>query len=1030
MASGGMLASLVGVPTRTKLSYDDGTDTLTAPSVNLDQSGAASVSYLADSILNTDINWGTGSTEVSAEDMPIEDAGGYYSTDNVEAMGQEIGAQVQALASGIQIKMTVWSNPGGEVFDDADGVRQFQAVLFGGLGEVGTTFVVDDGTTTETWTGVSGTPGANEFDIDGPTINDMILSLVTRINADSALVKADYSLVADVDATNYLMFLGTQAIEAKIYTWGKKAAGGDWTNGQPEFSDNAMDAAAEFTALGNTDPDVMQFNVGVAQATLENGWAYPLRGGFESGAIYAYDQDDDQFTIFIPHQNTPIQAGNGITLNTTTDPDTVLFDEAADFTALTGEWTVDTGFFMDFSSADDDALRIPTGDGAPDVTTHIGSLYGDYTGDTLHVFLDEWHTVLGEDTNHTVTGTLTFNTGGAPFAVTGTTLVSNLNADLLDGVEGSGYATAAHMQANTAGGTAADSSAQQGATYLSTAGTWAWTGAIVAGDTFVGSAANTMAALAKGAAHKIFKMNSGATVQEWGDAEPAAGGTGIDSSAKQGPAFLGAAGVWDTVGAIVQGDMWYGSATDTMAALAAGSPGFMLYMNGGGTAPVWAAPPSGAIAFDTMNAPAGTDPVASVSQTLNFTGTGITVTGNSTTTTLDFAVDVALPASTVQYSGLFADGSGGWLEDTAFKSNAGAAQMQSADRTTAGAFNFCAATATSMVFGASDCAGDFLGNLTVATNKFSVAYDTGNTLVAGTLGVTGLATFSGGAIVPDSQNFTIGTGSDAVWSSDGANVLCTVANGNLTIDITGATEFFFLDLGTDTVATGGAFRDNSGNAIFEWFGDQSTKFTIDDTDPSFVITDTGGDIWFEVRPGADNKWTLGSEADNPGGFILGTGDLLLGDPVAGAETAKVVYLGLTRWTQIGWEVYCGNGSGVAIAQYENVKLITGTYTVQGSPDLTDIDNVVCGIAQTALGDGPGDPGWVAFPGGGMCYAHNGGLVAIAAGDDVYSKADGTIVGVAEIDIAVVIQRLGKAMQAIASDADGIINIQSSLDITV
>ena len=48
---------------------------------------------VADGMVNDNkIDWGSGTDQVSAVDMPIEDAGGYYTTDNVEAALQELGA--------------------------------------------------------------------------------------------------------------------------------------------------------------------------------------------------------------------------------------------------------------------------------------------------------------------------------------------------------------------------------------------------------------------------------------------------------------------------------------------------------------------------------------------------------------------------------------------------------------------------------------------------------------------------------------------------------------------------------------------------------------------------------------------------------------------------------------------------------------------------------------------------------------------------------------------------------------------------
>lgn len=53
-------------------------------------------SYAADSIKDTHIDWGTGAEQVSAVDIPIADAGTYFTTDNVEAALQQLAAAIAA----------------------------------------------------------------------------------------------------------------------------------------------------------------------------------------------------------------------------------------------------------------------------------------------------------------------------------------------------------------------------------------------------------------------------------------------------------------------------------------------------------------------------------------------------------------------------------------------------------------------------------------------------------------------------------------------------------------------------------------------------------------------------------------------------------------------------------------------------------------------------------------------------------------------------------------------------------------------
>ncbi len=55
-----------------------------------------SAGLAADSVNDTHIDWGTGTNQVSGVDVPIADAGGYFTTDNVEAALQQLGAAVGA----------------------------------------------------------------------------------------------------------------------------------------------------------------------------------------------------------------------------------------------------------------------------------------------------------------------------------------------------------------------------------------------------------------------------------------------------------------------------------------------------------------------------------------------------------------------------------------------------------------------------------------------------------------------------------------------------------------------------------------------------------------------------------------------------------------------------------------------------------------------------------------------------------------------------------------------------------------------
>jgi len=70
-------------------------------SVNVDDSSVEinvdTLRVKADGINDTHIDWGTGANQVSAVDMPIADAGNFFSTDNVEAALQYLAGQLGAV---------------------------------------------------------------------------------------------------------------------------------------------------------------------------------------------------------------------------------------------------------------------------------------------------------------------------------------------------------------------------------------------------------------------------------------------------------------------------------------------------------------------------------------------------------------------------------------------------------------------------------------------------------------------------------------------------------------------------------------------------------------------------------------------------------------------------------------------------------------------------------------------------------------------------------------------------------------------
>ena len=115
------------------------------------------------------------------------------------------------------------------------------------------------------------------------------------------------------------------------------------------------------------------------------------------------------------------------------------------------------------------------------------------------------------------------------------------------------------------------------------------------------------------------------------------------------------------------------------------------------------------------------------------------------------------------------------------------------------------------------------GSLAISSNKFTVAGDTGNTVVAGTLNATGAATLS--STLDVAGDVDVNSGKFAVTASDGSLAISsnkfTVAGdtGNTvvagTLNVTGATTLSTLDVAGDVDVNSGKFTvdASTGNTV-------------------------------------------------------------------------------------------------------------------------------------------------------------------------------------------------------------------------
>ncbi|MBI4567417.1 MAG: hypothetical protein HY719_03380, partial [Planctomycetes bacterium] len=145
-----------------------------------------------------------------------------------------------------------------------------------------------------------------------------------------------------------------------------------------------------------------------------------------------------------------------------------------------------------FVSGTQSGLILPNSTNLPEtsIAANNASLFYRTLDNTLHVNRGgSWDEVLTAGLGQTVTGQKTwsgtmafssapsFNAAGAPFTVSSTTVVTNLNADLLDGQEGAYYRDASNLNAGTLGAARLPSDGY-GSTYVN-----------VTGDTMTGTLA-------------------------------------------------------------------------------------------------------------------------------------------------------------------------------------------------------------------------------------------------------------------------------------------------------------------------------------------------------------------------------------------------------------------------------------------------------------------------------------------------------------------------------------------------------------
>ena len=237
-----------------------------------------------------------------------------------------------------------------------------------------------------------------------------------------------------------------------------------------------------------------------------------------------------------------------------------------------------------------------------------------------------------------------------------------------------------------------------------------------------------------------------------------------------------------------------------------------------------------------------------------------------------------------------------------------------------------------------------IGNFAVNTNKFTVAASSGNTIVAGTLGVTGASTFTGAATFAGGVTFnggiTLGADDDLIGSSTSDITFNTDkftvagATGNTVIAGTATITGALTQTGAVAAAasiTLGAGADLIGSATSD-ITINTNKFTVAGATGNTVVAGT-----IDVTGAA----TFTGGVTFNGGITLGAGDDLIGSSTSDItfNTNKFTVAGATGNTVVAGTLGV-TGVGTFTAQsVHNAGITDGTATLNGSGVWTGITSL-------------------------------------------------------------------------------------------
>jgi len=257
-------------------------------------------------------------------------------------------------------------------------------------------------------------------------------------------------------------------------------------------------------------------------------------------------------------------------------------------------------------------------------------------------------------------------------------------------------------------------------------------------------------------------------------------------------------------------------------------------------------------------------------------------------------------------------------------------------------FNIVASSGNTSIAGTLGVTGD----LAIATNKFNVAAATGNTSIAGTLGVTNLATFNNGVVVAGSSSsateyFRVTDGTSTKFEIDSATGN-TIISG--TLGVTGATTL------------------SSTLGVTSNFAVNTNKFTVNATTGDTLVAGTlgvTGVTTLSSTLGVTSNTSIGGTLSVTNLATFNNGVTIAGSTQSGAEFFRITDGASTPVTKFVVDSTTGNTLVAGTLGVTGATTLSSTLGVTGATTLTGLLNANGGIAVdtsafTVAGDGTGN----------------------------------------------------------------------------